>query len=137
MEMRANKHLGTVLSLGDSSTYLRQYFCDVIGMLGNRRNKPFSKPSVFIHSLNPFPDGITFHAVLLSFFAFDFERQYFAIEKADEKIRAIFMLSAIEDVANLKNQMIVLNPRGDVVITIKGKRGMLFPAAITNAKVDV
>jgi hypothetical protein len=47
------------------------------------------------------------------------------------------MLSAVEDIANLENQVIVLHPRGDVVITVKGQCRVLFPAAITHAKIDV
>ena len=80
-----------------------------------------------VHRVDPFVERDAFGFCLVVVAAFHLEYEVRAVREADEKIRAVFVDDALEDIDDLKAEVIVLRPRGDVRAALDVERLARLP----------
>ena len=98
---------------------------------------PAAEAAVLVDGANPLAHGLALNFVLLIFFAFGFNDEDFVVGQLSQEVRAVLMFAAVEDVTDFKPEVVVLHSASDARASVEVEGRRAFPAAITDAKVDV
>jgi hypothetical protein len=80
--------------------------------------RPSTEATMLINCFCPFKEEFAFGPILLTFLAFHFEDQRFAVREMDKVVGPVFQDDALEDVEDFKAQMVVFDLCGDIGITV-------------------
>ncbi len=89
-----------------------------------------------IDGFDPFIEKPAFGLVLLAVLTFGFQYQHVTGCESDEKVGPILPHHAVIDVEYLEPEVIVLHPRRDRGVAIKGKGLGRLPRAVIDAEIE-
>ena len=93
--------------------------------------------AVIVDSAHPLVKEPALDLVLLSVLALRFKNETVARIEPDEEVRPVLSDDAPVDIKNLESQVIVLDPGGDVRVTVDRESFGRFPGAVIDAEIDV
>jgi len=101
-----------------------------IGDFPRHRPTPLAKTAVLIDGFDPGVQVIPFDLVLLAVLPLHFENQGLAVAQANQEIREEFAANAIEQVEDVKAQMVIFGVGVDQRAMFQGIGFRRFPGAV-------